>query len=105
MKTSILPTVSDILWAFMKWRPEARACIKDGAENSFKECKHRVEAKKEEHEEEDDAPGQNWNIKREVLGLNSPKLGERQVRKCLWVCNKCKSLSENIILENMKKSF
>ena len=40
-------------------RPEPRECIEDGAENSFKECKLRVEAQKEEHEEEDDAPGQN----------------------------------------------
>ena len=46
-------------------RPEPRECIEDGAENSFKECKLRVEAKKEKHEEEDDAPGQN-------------KMGERQ---------------------------
>ena len=63
----------------MKRRPEARTCIKDGAENSFKECKLRVEAKKEEHEEEDDAPGQYRDIKRGYLGGNSPELGERQV--------------------------
>ena len=49
----------------MKPIPEARECVKDSAENSFKECKLRVEAKKEKHEEEDDAPGQN-------------KMGERQ---------------------------
>ena len=39
--------------------PEARECVKDSAENSFKECKLRVEAKKEKHEEKDDAPDQN----------------------------------------------
>lgn len=43
---------------FKSFKPEARECIENGAENSFKECKFRVEAEKEEHEEEDDAPGQ-----------------------------------------------
>ena len=37
-------------------KPETRKGVKDSTKNSFKESKLGVEAKKEKHEEEDDAP-------------------------------------------------
>ena len=66
-------------------RPEPRECIEDGAENSFKECKLRVEAQKEEHEEEDDAPGQKGKCEcEEVVG----RLAHQN-----WGKGKCESAS------------